>query len=198
MERKCVALQSPRFSGEQGAGALASKLKGEGQGGRAHPGREGSDGHGAVGEAKPMPVLVELGTSTPLVRSPSKPSHPVPASRKRDGPNLAGQACRLRHEAPSPAAPVWGSLSQGRKASAGEVRGLRPGDGAVGRDRDTWESQASSGRISARGPAVLRCAGAAMKIFASHLGKFTRNPEKSRGVFFLFLIRMFPLAFKTN
>ena len=51
---------------------------------------------------------------------------------------------------------------------------------------------------SAQSLAVVCSARTAMKIFASHLGKFTRNPDKSRGAFFLFLISMFPRAFKAN
>ena len=37
-----------------------------------------------------------------------------------------------------------------------------------------------------------------MKICASHLGTFPRNPDKSRRVFFFLLINVFPLALKTN
>lgn len=73
--------------------------------------------------------------------------------------------------------------------------------GLVGRARDTWKPQALGGRI--RGASVepdlppftknplLRAlcnAGTAMKIFASHLGKFPRNPDKSRGASFSLLI----------
>lgn len=85
----------------------------------------------------------------------------------------------------------------------------------VERDRDTWKSQASSGgtlegvslepdaapfhsKPSAQSLAVVFSARTAMEIFASHLGKFPRNPDKSIGVFFLFLINMSSLAFKTN
>lgn len=70
----------------------------------------------------------------------------------------------------------------------------------AGRDGDTWKPQTLSHGIPAASveldlPSRLRAlcnARTARKIFASHLGKFLRNPDRPRGVFFLFLIPVSP------